>query len=105
MHTYVKITPADDNAPAGKLADAELHFAGGELDGLKLIGFAVWTRRDGQGYSVTFPTRQFMARGGEKRNFSLVRAIENPEAERSLRDLILQAYAAYEPAGTQEATA
>ena len=45
MHTYVKVTPADDGAPAGKLADVELHFAGGELDGLRLIGFAVWARR------------------------------------------------------------
>ena len=47
MHTYVKVTPADDGAPAGKLADVELHFAGGELDGLRLIGFAVWARHDG----------------------------------------------------------
>ena len=95
MHTYVRITPADDSAPAGKRADVELHFAGGELDGLKLTGFAVWTRRDGQGFSVTFPARQFLARGGEKRNFSLLRAIENPEAERKLRDFVLQAWAAY----------
>ena len=28
MDTYVNVTPADDNAPAGKLADVELHFAG-----------------------------------------------------------------------------
>ena len=56
----------------------------------------VWTRRDGQGFSVTFPARQFLARGGEKRNFSLLRAIENPEAERKLRDFVLQAYAAYD---------
>lgn len=96
MHTYVKITRVDDSAPAGKLADVELHFAGGELDGLKLTGFAVWTRRDGQGFSVTFPARQFLARGGEKRNFSLVRAIENPEAERKLREFVLQAYSVYE---------
>jgi hypothetical protein len=31
--------------PAEKLADAELHFIDGELDGLKLIGFAVWPQR------------------------------------------------------------
>lgn len=98
MHAYVKVVPNDRSVPAGKLADVELHFAGGELDGLKLIGFAVWTRRDGQGHSVTFPTRQFMARGGEKRNFSLVRAIEDPETERRLRDFILQAHGAYVPA-------
>lgn len=96
MHTFVRITRADDSAPAGKLADVELHFAGGELDGLKLTGFSVWQRRDGTGYSVTFPARQFLARGGEKRNFSLLRAIENPESERKLRDYVLQAFAAYD---------
>ena len=73
-----------------------VHFAGGELDGLKLTGFAVWIRRDGNGQSVTFPARQFLARGGEKRNFSLLRAIESPEAERKLRDFVLQAWAAYD---------
>ena len=64
MHTYVRITRADDSAPAGKLAVVELHFAGGELDGLKLTGFAVWMPRDGNGCSVTFPARQFLARNG-----------------------------------------
>jgi hypothetical protein len=41
----VKITPNDHGNPPGKLADAELHFAGGPLDGLKLIGFSIWERR------------------------------------------------------------
>ena len=36
----VKITPNDKGNPAGKLADAELHFSDGALEGLKLIGFA-----------------------------------------------------------------
>jgi len=45
MSTIVKITPNEKGNPPGKLADAELHFSGGELDGLKLIGFAVWERR------------------------------------------------------------
>ena len=39
---------ANGHSAAGKLADAEIHFTGGELDGLKLVGFAVWQRRDGQ---------------------------------------------------------
>ena len=43
----VKITPNDKNNPPGKLADAELHFTEGVLDGLKLIGFAIWERRTG----------------------------------------------------------
>ena len=53
----VTITPNDTGNPAGKLADAELHFAGGPLDGLKLIGFSVWERRGGSGRHVTFPAR------------------------------------------------
>jgi hypothetical protein len=44
MTVVVKITPNDRGTPSSKLADAELHFTGGELDGLKLIGFSVWER-------------------------------------------------------------
>ena len=50
----VKIVPNDNGNPPGKLADAELHFTDGVLDGLKLIGFAVWERRRGGGRNVTF---------------------------------------------------
>ena len=46
MTTRIKILRNDRSTPPGKLADAELHFEGGELDGLKLIGFAVWQRRE-----------------------------------------------------------
>ena len=38
----VKINPNDKANPVGKLADAELHFTGGPLEGLKLIGFGIW---------------------------------------------------------------
>ena len=101
MHTYVKVTPADDGAPAGKLADVELHFAAGELDGLRLIGFAVWARRDGGGKNVTFPARQFTVRG-ERRSYTLLRSIENVDAEKRLREFVLRAYAGFdnEPAPT-----
>jgi hypothetical protein len=53
----VKIVPNDKANPPGKLADAELHFTDGVLDGLKLIGFSVWERRTGGGRNVTFPAR------------------------------------------------
>ena len=33
----VKITPNEKGNPPGKLADAELHFTDGSLEGLKLI--------------------------------------------------------------------
>ena len=45
----IKITPNDKGNPPGKLADAELHFTDGPLEGLKLIGFAIWERRGGNG--------------------------------------------------------
>ena len=41
----IKIVPNDKGNPAGKLADAELHFTGGVLEGLKLIGFGAPRRR------------------------------------------------------------
>ena len=41
----VKIQPNDHGNPPGKLADAELHFTNGPLDGLKLIGFCAPRRR------------------------------------------------------------
>jgi len=78
--------PNDRSVPAGKLADVELHFAGGELDGLRLIGFAVWARRDGGGKNVTFPARQFTVHG-ERRHFSLLRSIEGTEAEKKLKEV------------------
>ena len=53
----IKITPNDKGNPPGKLADAELHFDEGALEGLKLIGFGIWERRTGSGRNVTFPIR------------------------------------------------
>jgi hypothetical protein len=51
----VKIVPNDKGNPPGKLADAELHFTDGVLDGLKLIGFSVWERRTGNGRNGHLP--------------------------------------------------
>jgi hypothetical protein len=95
----VKFVPNDKGNPPGKLADAELHFAGGPLDGLKLVGFAVWERRTG-GRSVTFPARQY-AVNGERRSFALLRPIVDGAAQDGLRDVILDAYAAHEAAITE----
>ena len=67
----VKIVPNDKGNPPGKLADAELHFTDGVLDGLKLIGFAVWERRSGSGRNVTFPARQYV---GQRRSPQLCAA-------------------------------
>ena len=91
----VKITPNEKGNPPGKLADAELHFTSGELDGLKLIGFAVWERRGGSGRNVTFPARQY-AVNGERRSFALLRPISDTSAQERVRQLVLEAFAEYE---------
>ena len=95
----VKIVPNDKNNPPGKLADAELHFTDGVLDGLKLIGFSVWERRTGNGRNVTFPARQY-AVNGERRSFALLRPIADISAQERIRDLVLQAYAEFEETAT-----
>lgn len=92
----VKITPNDKGNPPGKLADAELHFADGPLEGLKLIGFAIWERRGSAGgRNVTFPARQYSV-NGERRSFALLRPIVDTTAQNKIRDLILEAFHEYE---------
>ena len=88
----VNFIPNDKGNPPGKLADAELHFNGGVLDGLKLIGFAIWERRSAAGRNVTFPARQYSVKG-ERRSFALLRPITDAAAQERIRDLVLEAYA------------
>ena len=97
-HT-VKIIPNEKGIPAGKLADAELHFDPNDpiLGGLKLIAFAIWERRGGGGRNVTFPARVYSV-GGEKRSFSILRPTGDLQTQDVVRDLVLQAYAEYEKA-------
>ena len=95
METAIKILPNDQGTPRGKLADAELHFTGGELDGLKLIGFSIWERRGGNGRHVTFPARHY-AVNGESRSFVLLRPLVGTSAQTRVRELVLQAYAEHE---------
>ena len=91
----VKITPNEKNNPPGKLAEAELHFTEGILEGLKLIGFSVWERRTGGGRNVTFPARTYSV-NGERRSFSLLRPIGDATAQDRIREAILRAYTEYE---------
>ena len=90
----VRFVPNDKGNPAGKLADAELHFSGGPLDGLKLLGFAVWERKGG-GRNVTFPARQYSV-NGERRSFALLRPVGEAASQDRIRDLILAAFAEHE---------
>jgi hypothetical protein len=92
----IKITPNDKGNPPGKLAEAEVHFAEGPFEGLKLIGFSIWERRGGGGgRNVTFPARQYSV-NGERRSFALLRPIADTTAQSKLRDLILEAFQEYE---------
>ena len=90
----VKILPNNAGNTAGKLADAESHFTDGVLDGLKLIGRAVWERCSGSGRNVTFPARQYSV-NGNRHSLALLRpsltrrhrsACANPRAEAYAED-------------------
>ena len=105
----VKITPNDKGNPPGKLADAELHFTDGPLEGLKLIGFGIWERGSQRGSraadperrgvgsdrNVTFPARQYSV-NGERRSFALLRPILDVTSQNKLRELILEAFQEHE---------
>lgn len=99
------INPTQTGNPPGRLAEAELHFSSAAtndgypdpvaLDGLKLIGFGIWERRDGK-RNVTFPARSYSV-NGERRSFALLRPIAGGiDEQKAVRDAILDAYAAYE---------
>lgn len=91
----VKILPNESNTPPGKLADAELHFTEGLMSGLKLVGFAVWERRSGNGRNVTFPSRTY-AVNGERRSFALLRPAGEGDGPEMVREMVLGAYADFE---------
>jgi hypothetical protein len=99
----VKIRPATGQNPPGKLADAELYFTDGVLDGLKLVGFAIWERRSGSGRNVTFPARQYSV-NGERRSFALLRPVADAASQERVRELVLEAYAAFEQEQTKAAS-
>ncbi len=79
--------------PQGSLPMRKVMFeaASGPLSGMKLIGFAVWERRDG-GRNVTFPARQYSV-NGERRSFALLRpANGDASAQEAIKQCILEAY-------------
>jgi hypothetical protein len=87
----IKILPNDRGNPPAKLAEAELHFTEGDLQGLKLLGFAVWERKSGNGRNVTFPARSYVV-NGDRRSYALLRPQSDGHSQDRVRDLILQAY-------------
>ena len=89
------IITRDIDGPAGKVAEAELHFDedDGPLSGLKLVGFGVWERRPGD-RKVTFPSRQYVV-NGERRSFSLLRVSDTSVSGAGtahLHQVIIDAY-------------
>lgn len=96
----INIVLAGEGAPANKVADAELLFHEGLLAGLKLTGFAVWTRKDG-GLNITVPSRPYTAHG-EKKSFALLRPVADMTALDGVRTLILAAYQAQAANGETE---
>lgn len=88
----IQILKTNGHSAPGKLADAEIHFTGGELDGLKLVGFAVWKSRHGHGEDITFPSRHFTVQG-ERRSFALLRWSSERTAQERVAALVRRAYA------------
>jgi hypothetical protein len=88
----IQILKTSGHSAPGKLADAEIHFTGGELDWLKLVGFAVWKSRDGHGEDVTFPSRHLTVQG-ERRSFALLGWISERTAQERVAALVRRAYA------------
>jgi len=67
----------------------------GPLSRRKLVGFAAWERHDA-GRSVTSPARQYSVYG-VRRNFLLLRSSNRAlEAQKPLRQYILDAYSRLE---------
>jgi hypothetical protein len=85
----IKIVPNERGVPQAKLAEAEIVFDEGVLQGLKLVGFSIWEGREGR--HVTFPARPFLS-NGERRSYSVLRAVSHASAVEPLRQMILQAF-------------
>ena len=75
-----KFIPERQRRSSRQLADVELHFnGGGVLDGLKLVGFGIWERRNFGGRNVTFPARHVQ----RQRRAQVVRAQANRRCGRA----------------------
>jgi hypothetical protein len=90
----IKITLAAPDAPERLLANAELIFQSGLLEGLRLTGFALWKAKEekGEGFvSVTFPSRSL----GSGRFYEYVRTVSGDAKDlRKLKGAIVAAYKA-----------
>jgi hypothetical protein len=81
--------------PESKLAEAEIWFEKGTLDGLKLRGISIWKSKiDGKEPFVDFPDRRYKDKDGEDQKYVYLVPIDqgNPQANTALRTAVLEAY-------------
>lgn len=88
----ITITLNATGNPPTKLADAELQFTEGPLEGLRLIGFGIWQRQNGSRF-LTFPAQSYSV-NGERRSFALLRPQPGraSTATEQITALVLEAY-------------
>jgi hypothetical protein len=80
-----------ESVPERLVCEAELVFNSGSLAGVKLVGFSLWKRPEGEVY-VTFPSRAFGA-GSERRFFDFPRSVDAEAAPvKALKQAIVEAY-------------
>lgn len=93
MQVQVRVLRNERGVPSHKLADVELVFEAGPLEGLKLVGMAVWETRESPGdVSITFPARSFQGEGGIRYyNFIRPEGIDKTPLDR-LKALIKEEY-------------
>ena len=79
-----------------KIADVDVRFTHGLLEGITLIGFTVWERRDRDGHRhVKFPQAEVISRGRRKRFAFML--IEGINAAAALKARILAAVESLPP--------
>ena len=78
------------------VADFDIVFEEGVLNGLKLVGGALWSSKDGRpDLRVTLPAHKIVAEGKE-RYFDLLRAIDkNAQTIRDFKAAVVTAYRAH----------
>jgi DNA-binding cell septation regulator SpoVG len=85
----IKVTIINDtqNKPDGLLAEAELVFRDGMLDGVNLEGFGIWENKDQTGFNVTFPARPY-TKGHKTQYYDLFRPT-NKHARSTVTEFIV----------------
>lgn len=82
-----------DNRPSHHLADIDMLFDEPPFAGLKVIGLAVWARKNNvPGMAVSFPARVVESGDEEARFFPYIVAAKGSGAASALRGAILKAF-------------